>query len=242
MLWALCNSPFANAYAYAQASKRDITVGIMRNMRVPDFASLDLGPLNTAAETYLAAARAFSADQSKTVAKKSARRVSNKKTAREDPRQVALSLPGMPTADEITAKRERLRALHWRVDAEVMKLYALPPERERELLDFFGKVPRVGVPFVQENGNEGYIPQDFRDVQTLDEYLRITDEWDATNAQRHNLLDREYVGTISREQSTLLEKIQRLLMLRQRRFAPMSFDRIDALLARMEEAKPRRAK
>lgn len=35
LLWALCNSPYANVYAYTHASKRDIDAGVMRKMPVP---------------------------------------------------------------------------------------------------------------------------------------------------------------------------------------------------------------
>jgi len=52
----------------------------------------------------------------------------------------------------------------------LLKLYALPEKLERELLDFFDSVPRVGVPFEQKC----YIPSAFREVMRLDEFLRIT--------------------------------------------------------------------
>ena len=237
-VWAICHSPIANAFTFARTTKRDITVGKLQQIPMP-VELLDLQPLHDAVCRYLTAARDYTAKVPSKIKAKSKRA---QDTKNDQLGQMPLALEGIPSGEELAAGRDRLRALHWRVDAEVLKLYALPPERERELLDFFDKVPRVGVPFVQEKGKEGYIPQDFRDVQTLDEYLRITDEWDATNAQRHALLDLEYAGTISREQSAQLEKLQRLLMLRQRRFAPISSERIDTLLARMEEAKPYRAK
>ena len=34
-----------------------------------------------------------------------------------------------------------------RVDAEVLRLYELPPKLERQLLDLFAGWPRLGVPF-----------------------------------------------------------------------------------------------
>ena len=33
--WALCNSPFANAYVYTHTGKRDVLTGLMRAMPVP---------------------------------------------------------------------------------------------------------------------------------------------------------------------------------------------------------------
>ena len=174
-------------------TKRDITVGKLQQIPMPALEFLDLQPLHDAVCRYLSAARDYTAKVPSKIKGKGKRAQDAKN---DQLGQMPLGLEGIPSGEELAAERDRLRALHWRVDAEVLKLYALPPERERELLDFFDKVPRVGVPFVQEKGKEGYIPQDFRDVQTLDEYLCITDEWDATNAQRHKLLDREYAGTI----------------------------------------------
>lgn len=40
-VWALCNSPFANAYAYVHGTKRDIPAGVMRKMRVPLLSEMD---------------------------------------------------------------------------------------------------------------------------------------------------------------------------------------------------------
>ncbi|MEO6754029.1 MAG: hypothetical protein ABIP85_19795, partial [Chthoniobacteraceae bacterium] len=230
ILWALCNSPFANAYAYAQASKRDITVGIMRDMHVPDFLPTNIIALDTAVTSYLSAARAFSAEQSRGAAKKTARRGTVKNAKVDDTRQVPLILPGIPIPEEIAAKQERLRALHWRVDAEVLKLYALPPERERELLDFFDKVPRVGVPFSQN----GYIPLGFREVQTLDEFLRITDEWEATDDERCALLAKKIARTATPSELAKFKELQRFLALRQNFRAPLPIDEIKAEFAALK--------
>ena len=52
-LWGLCNSPFANAYSYAFSTKRDILVGVMRDMPVPDIDSVDVTPLLDAVNAYL---------------------------------------------------------------------------------------------------------------------------------------------------------------------------------------------
>ena len=54
-LWGICNSPFANAYSYAFSTKRDILVGVMRHMPVPDIDSVDVTPLLDAVNAYLKA-------------------------------------------------------------------------------------------------------------------------------------------------------------------------------------------
>ena len=53
-LWALLNSPVANAYAYSHLGKRDNIVGDIRNIPLPKKHSFDA--LNRAAKAYLAAA------------------------------------------------------------------------------------------------------------------------------------------------------------------------------------------
>src|ERR1035437_8081273 len=164
VLWALCNSPFANAYTYAWASKRDITAGLIRAMPVPDLTSCNLARLEAAVRAYLDAAKEFTATYQQPQLKTKPD-VAKKKLPEQKTRdQMHLGLPGQPSDEEIAIAKERLRALHWRADAEVLRLYALPPELERELLAAFDGVTRVGVPFEQT----GYIPREFRDVFTLD--------------------------------------------------------------------------
>ena len=190
LLWALCNSPYANAYTYADSGKRDISATFLREMPVPELGQRDLAPLENAVRAYLAAAREFSAKQA-TGAPKSKSRVkacAAKDTPPKD--QLILGGIGIEEPESLVAAREHLRALHWRVDAEVLKLYALPAELERELLDFFDGVPRVGVPFEQR----GYIPISFRETQRLDDYLRTTDEWEQTDHRRCQLIEKRLQG------------------------------------------------
>src|SRR6185437_14684373 len=52
-IWGLCNSPLANAYAYATLGKRDILTGTMRRMPVPDVKAVDIQPLTKAVRHYL---------------------------------------------------------------------------------------------------------------------------------------------------------------------------------------------
>ena len=143
-----------------------------------------------------------------------------------------LGLPGLNSDEAIARVRERLRALHWRVDAEVLRLYALPPELERELLDAFDGVPRVGVPFEQTR----YIPREFRDALTLDEFLRITDEWEATEARRCELIEKRIkTGSRTAGEEEEFRQLQRLLMLHRRFYAPLPTAEIKALTKRLKE-------
>jgi hypothetical protein len=53
------------------------------------------------------------------------------------------------------------------IDAEVMRLYDLPPKLERQVLDLFNGSRRPGVDFELS----GYFPRDFRAYIPLHEYL-----------------------------------------------------------------------
>jgi hypothetical protein len=62
---------------------------------------------------------------------------------------------------------DEARVLLKRVDAEVLRLYDLPPRLERQLLDLFSGQQRPGVPFAFER----YFPEDFEPCFPLHMYL-----------------------------------------------------------------------
>jgi hypothetical protein len=64
-------------------------------------------------------------------------------------------------------REEELRELLLKVDAEVLRLYRLPPRVERMLLDVFAGEQREGVAF----GFKRYFPEDFESWIPLHEYL-----------------------------------------------------------------------
>ena len=231
-LWALLNSPLANAFTFVRTTKRDITIGVLRSLPTPDLKSTDVQRVVVAAQNYLAAAAQFTATRQQ-VSTKTKTGIGKKNAAKAIANdQLPLGLPGQPTDEEIAATKERLRALHWRVDAEVLRLYALPSTLERELLDAFDGVPRVGVPFEQTR----YIPREFHDVLTLDEFLRITDEWDATEGRRCKLIEKRIkTGSRTNEEEKEFRQLQRLLMLHRRLYAPLPTAEIKALTKRLKE-------
>jgi len=71
---------------------------------------------------------------------------------------------GVPAPD-IDNKAASELLLH--VDAEILRLYDLPPRVERELLDLFAGKKRLGVPFEFDR----YFPEDFEPCFSLHEYL-----------------------------------------------------------------------
>ncbi|MFS8070632.1 MAG: class I SAM-dependent DNA methyltransferase, partial [Byssovorax sp.] len=130
VFWAFLNSPLANAFAHTHSDKWHVLVGTLRKMPVPDASSQDLTTLERAVSTYLEAAELFS---------KAPKQASPSAQGDLFERPVAKAAPGArpPTAEEV-------RILHWRVDAEVLRLYELPAELERNLLVFFAGVARRG--------------------------------------------------------------------------------------------------
>jgi hypothetical protein len=231
-IWAFCNSPVANAYTFAMGSKRDIPAGLMRGMPVPDVSKCDLSRLRSAASTYLEAAAEFT----KKFQKPAARMKLNGRLAKPQKPfatgQMRLGFTNEPTEEQIAAARDQLRLLHWRVDAEVLRLYALPPDLERELLDTFDGVKRVGVPFEQTR----YISREFRDALTLDEFLRVTGEWDATEARRCQLVEKRIkTGGRTAGEESEFRHLQRLLTLHRRYYSPQPMLDTKKLEALLEE-------
>jgi protein gp37 len=101
------------------------------------------------------------------------------------------------------------------VIADTTRIYLKDP-KGGDPAEFDG-VERIGVPFEQTR----YIPRDFRDVLTLDDFLRITDEWDSTEARRCELIAKRIkAGRRTAEEEAEFRRLQRLLTLHRRYFNP----------------------
>jgi hypothetical protein len=175
-LWALMNSPVANAWAYTHSTKRNILTGTVRRLPVPELGTLNFEAVERAANDYFSAVSDY-----------------------EQP----FPLRG----DDAREKElESLRTLHWRMDAAVLRLYALPVELEHELLSFFAGWERAGVPFKQDR----YFPEGFDEAISLTDFLAITADWDATNKRRHDLIEKKSARALPPEEATELKQLQRL--------------------------------
>jgi hypothetical protein len=183
-LWALLNSPIANAYAFTHLTQRDNVVGNIRHIPVPVVDSANA--VCHAASEYLAAAQ------------------------REESSAV-------------------LQQLLLEVDAEVLKLYALPTELERAVLDLFTGYPRVGVPFQQEE----YLPGDLGHPIRLTDFLQFERDWGATNRGRSRLIDKKLAGTISADEQTRLDAFQAYADHYLERVVPRPTHELDDLEARI---------
>ena len=195
-VWGLLNSPLANAYAFCRSGKRDVLAGDMGRMPVPDLAACDLAPLEEAVSEYLAVARAMATQPQPT--KRGAQQI---KSADQMP-----LFKGEAEATAIGPEAERLKFLHWRVDAEVLRLYNLPAKLERRLLDLFGGIRRRGVPFLQTE----YFPVGYTDLDRLSDLLAITVDWEKNNRRRSKLMDSEDEGRLTPAQAEELTNLQRL--------------------------------
>jgi len=194
VFWVLFNSPLANAFAFSHSSKRDILVGTWRRLPLPQIDAASQRCIEAAAQSYLSAVHAFESDFS----------------LRND--------------EDREFERETLQLLHWRMDAEVMKLYALPVEMERKLLDYFKDGKRVGVPFQQDR----YFPEHFNEPISLADYISITADWEETNVRRLELIERKLAGKIDETGRLELARLKKLAWAKAQLVRPLPLDEAKA--------------
>ena len=222
VFWGLLNSPLANAYASCHSSKRDVLAGDMREMPVPNLAACDLAPLEKAVSEYLAAARALPPTKPQP----------KKRTTQQNKSTDQIELfQAEAEATASDAAAEHLKFLHWRVDAEVLRLYNLSAKLERRLLDLFSGVRRRGVPFVQME----YFPKGYTDLDRLSDLLAITADWDKTNRRRGKLMDLEDEGRLTPAQAEELANLQRLADALLGLIEPWKADEVDRAVERAKQ-------
>ncbi len=162
-LWALLNSPVANAFAYDMLGKRDILVGTMRTMPVPARSPAHEATIEHAAARYRAVA----------IAKAKA------KTAPTN-----LFTPSTPATGPVPTDAE-VRAALLAMDAAVLRAYDLPPRLERQLLDLFTGVERKGVGLDGPDGKStfrGYYPSGFTSALPL--HTVISEQFERARADK----------------------------------------------------------
>ncbi|HUT52539.1 MAG TPA: N-6 DNA methylase [bacterium] len=125
-LWALINSPLANAFAYSHSMKRHILAGTVKSIPIPRADSTDRELIAGLVTKYVTLASSHDTNKLK------------------DSENILL-----------------------RIDAEVLRLYDLPPKMERELLDLFSGEKRPGVISFPNR----YFPADLESYFHLHEYL-----------------------------------------------------------------------
>ena len=168
VLWAVLNSPVANACAYCFSGKRETLVKEWRAFPLPTVTSEREQAIEGAASTYLSAAEAAK------------------------------------SAFMVTENEQRVRQALIALDAEVLRLYDLPPRLERQLLDLFQGVERKGVGCVFS----GYYPPGFSSYLPL--HFVISDRFQRAaadrTAERFKPGESDYVTTVLRVASEAFEE------------------------------------
>jgi hypothetical protein len=189
-------------------------------MPVPDFGKCDLRALERDVADYFELARAIPA---------SAKQPRKLRAARNPRQKTFNAIEGAVPATGASVL-EQLKVLHWRIDAEVLRLYDLPAELERKVLDLFSGVRRRGVPFEQTE----YFPKEFTELDRLSDLLAITTDWPKTNKRRAKLLDLEEEDRLTPHQAEELENLQRLADARISLLRPTQMEGADELIEKLK--------
>lgn len=154
-LWAVMNSPVANAFAHCGSLKRHTFDGLLKTMPIPAPSSPGWSAIEQAATRYRTLA----------IAK-----------AKSKPVPVDLFTPNTPSTGPVPTDAE-VRAALLAMDAAVLRAYDLPPRLERQLLDLFSPDPqnpdgnpRKGVGLDGPDGKStfrGYYPAGFTSALPL---------------------------------------------------------------------------
>lgn len=201
-LWGILNSPLANAFAFSHLGKRHNLVGTMRLLPFPDSEKRDFGQLERSVQTYLAAARLRSA---------------TKEVPSDEDSMPLFSNAANKKSKTSPPTEEELRILHLRVDAEVMRLYDLPPEMELTLLNLFEDQERKGVPFKQN----GYFPPGFQGLNTVAELVTVLADWEPKAVRKSELIRLKVERKASRADLSELSDLKRLSAARRDLLAPV---------------------
>lgn len=221
--WALFNSPLISAFVATISSKRDVLVGDLRDIRLP--RDTDWSRVEAAARAYLEAAPRFCA--ARTAAAE----------AEEQPLLAAADGNPAPTPEELAVMEEQLRWLHWRMDAEVLRLYQLPEELEGRLLRYFTTTAnkdarRKGVPFSQKE----YFPIHFTLLNRLDDLLAITADWEIHSLRKTELIERKIARTATKAELAELARLKQLTEARGELLSPLPMPDMNRLRAELDAA------
>jgi hypothetical protein len=150
-LWALLNSPLANAFMARDTMQRDNADGDLADVPVPRLSPAGVAAVVDAATRYREAALA------------------NEKAAKAKAaqRRGASPLFESGSSDSPLVAGDDVRTALLRLDAAVLRLYGLPVRLERQLLNFFREHerPDVGCTFGD------YYPADFKSLVPLHKYI-----------------------------------------------------------------------
>ena len=102
------------------------------------------------------------------------------------------------------AGKSELKTMMARVDAAVLRQYALPCELEQSVLSLFIGWKRVGVPFEQIR----FFPEPLQQPPSFADFIDYEQDWPTTNRRRGHLIRRNIAGKLRGEERSELERLQ----------------------------------
>ena len=205
VLWAILNSPLANAFMHTHSTKRDMLGRSLERLPFPKIDASESQALEKAVEHYFEVARRY---------------VANTGTQAE---LFDRPDPNRPTADE-------LRNLMWAIDAKVLSLYALQANSEQRLLHLFAGATRGGVPFEQHE----YFPRHYTSLSRLADLVRIVGDWEAITNTKKTIIDKKLARNATEQELLELRELQRLTSARRDLYAPLPMAALERVQADLE--------
>lgn len=154
-LWAVLNSPIANAFVASRTMRKHNYEGILGDVPLPLVNQRVIDEVVAAARAYRVLAT-----------RRDAEVVADMKASATRSNLFATASPEVPVSPE-SAVRDALLAL----DAAVLRAYSLPIKLERQLLDYFNGNTRAGVGCTFGD----YYPADFKSLVPLHKYISAND-------------------------------------------------------------------
>jgi len=180
-LWAILNSPIANAFVTRDTMQRDNPESMLGMIPLPAFNARDIEDVLAAAEAYRSLFPGHSAPPKGKLKRKPDQRLLF---------EASLRVPMGATDIQI---RDALLAM----DAAVLKLYHLPVHLERQLLDYFRGHERSGVGC--EFGN--YFPDGSESFVPLHEYISSAYRQSTIDQMAEYMEPRESARVLARSRS-----------------------------------------
>ena len=112
-----------------------------------------------------------------------------------------------------------------KVDAEVLRQYALPLDLEAAVLSLFTGWNRVGVPFDQAR----FLPEELEGKLHYADFVDYETDWPKTNRRRGKLIDKDIAGTLSEAERSELDGLQAYADYHLERVAPRPTDMLKQL-------------
>ncbi len=177
-LWALLNSPLANAFVYAHSLKRHVLEGTVRAIPVPNTTKEQTARISSLVKLYFQVAAAYDM--------KVNGEPENGDNLFKSPKQILL------LAKENLLDPKRLLMT---IDAAVLQLYNLRPEFEIRLLQLFAGEQRAGV---------GFEFTEYAESENVHFPLWLS----LSLERFHELVDKQLRGTIQKRERTELQTLE----------------------------------